>query len=104
MKARLLALFARLAAELTRENARAVDAARGAVACGDIVTYDDSANAMAAVREAIPAERSSPRDRAVQLVRHASRRNGAKRRPECGSGTAALVRAAQSSSSAGREG
>lgn len=51
MKVRLLALFERLRAGLSEENARAVTTARRLVASADILSYDDYAEIMAAVRE-----------------------------------------------------
>lgn len=56
MKIRLLGLFDRLQTCLSKENARAVAAARRLVAPAAILTYDDYAGIMAAAREQLHAE------------------------------------------------
>ncbi len=55
MKARILALFDRLAAELGEESVRAIAEARRVVEDNDVLTYDDYAEAMAAARRALHA-------------------------------------------------
>lgn len=55
MKVCLAALFERLEACLSEENARAVAIARRVVASSDIVTYDDYVNAMAVLRDPLHA-------------------------------------------------
>jgi len=51
MKPRILALFERIAAALSHDNAHALLAARDIVVDAEIVTYDDYADVMAAMRE-----------------------------------------------------
>jgi len=55
MKARLLSLFDRLGSQLTDESARAIEVARRVVAGGEMLTYDEYADAMEDTRQLLHA-------------------------------------------------